>query len=602
VAGAPRRPKPKPKRRAGAGAGGARFRLSRHISFFRRGDEIYLYHDLWGFLLQMDRRVHDFIRRFEGGATVAEAARPFRGQLRPEEIEGFVGTLKSHRCIVAPRADEEALALAGYPVRAPWIVWYGPSREDETILAVKDRALGRVVLEPLSGVASRFFRAATGEHSVAEIVAKLAGDGAGGVAGDADIEGDVRHILFRLTHSDRQVMKLAERPLYTYLQFPPPYLRSTVPFPRLEDADGDGARGDVVDLAAYHREHIEDAAQQFDVEETTLSHMFREPHPALRGRTYGAAFADALLGRGLIAGEGAGRGRLQVAEVGGGVGFFGLGFLRHLESTAPALAARAAYTIVDLSQVLQDSQRMLNSSLAPERVRYVLADASRSLPFADASIDLLISNEVIADLETVRLRRADIESDTPPDSAPEPVERAQELVRRHALPIDDAPEVFWLNAGALRLVEELGRVLVPGGAAVLVEFGEADRYPVESTHLDHSEFSIHFGHVRHVAERVGLEVELTDVIKLLGLDPKVRVLATTRSSFEALRALLDRRGVRLQKLAYTQDAFRALLGDRLDPEALHEISFRPAGERALGLMPREFKVAILRKPAAAVSS
>ena len=170
-------------------------------------------------------------------------------------------------------------------------------------------------------------------------------------------------------------------------------------------------------------------------------------------------------------------------------------------------------------------------------------------------------------------------------------------MRRLALPVDDAPEVFWLNFGALRFVEELARVLRPGGAAVLVEFGGLARYPVESTHLAHSEFSIHFGHLRHAAERAGLEVEITDIMDFLAMRGDVRVLATTRTFFECLRALLARRGVSLQKVAYGERQFRDLVEPRLGGGALEGLVFKPVRERALGLHPPEFHVAILRKPA-----
>ena len=43
------------------------------------------------------------------------------------------------------------------------------------------------------------------------------------------------------------------------------------------------------------------------------------------------------------------------------------------------------------------------------------------------------------------------------------------LASRHGISFDGAPEDAWVNAGALRFVEEVARVLVPGGGAVLTE-------------------------------------------------------------------------------------------------------------------------------------
>ncbi len=570
-------------------AAALRLRRSRYVSFFRKKDEIYLYHDLWGFILAMDAKVHAFVESFGTGRgrAVADVAREWGGAFRPEEIEGFVGTFRQHRCLVPPGTDEEADAFrAGHPVPAAWTAIYAP-QPGVAIVAYKDRALGRIVVDRLEPVAGFLFERADGERtleSIAEEAARALG------LAPADAAAEVRRAAFRFTHSDRQVLKLADRPIYEYLSFQPPYLRSTMPFPRIEEAPPPEAP-DVVDLAAFHREGIEDAAAQFDVEETTLSHMFREPHPALGGRSYGEAFADALLGRGLMP-----AGRARVLEVGGGVGFFALRFLRAIGERAPERAAGIRYAILDLSQVLQDSQRMLHYGDA--RVRFVLANAARGLPIRDGALDLLISNEVVADFTTVRLRRADLEGAAgATGAAPDPtVAEARAFVRRHKIQIDDAPEVFWLNYGALRFVEEVARVLRPGGAAVLVEFGGLARYPIESTHLAHSEFSIHFGHLRRVAENAGLDVEMADIMTFLGMRPNVRVLATTRTYFECLRALLERRGVSLQKIAYAEDDFRRLVEGRLDADALRGLVFKPVGERALGLHPPEFQVAILRKP------
>ncbi|HVY61186.1 MAG TPA: hypothetical protein VHF22_06000, partial [Planctomycetota bacterium] len=102
-------------------ARGARLRRSRHVSFFRKKDELYAYHDLWGYILAMDAKVHEFVEAFGDGdgRPVAEVARGFRDRFRPEEVEGFVATFRQHRCLVAPRADElEDAVEHGYPSKA----------------------------------------------------------------------------------------------------------------------------------------------------------------------------------------------------------------------------------------------------------------------------------------------------------------------------------------------------------------------------------------------------------------------------------------------------------------------------------------------------
>jgi SAM-dependent methyltransferase len=577
-------------------------RRSAHLSYFRRGDEYYVYHDLWGYLLAMDRQVLDLLRAFQPeGARIDQVLGAFSGRLRPEQLEGYIATFRSHRCLVTLRRDEREDAFRrGHPVKAQWtVVWRkrpqeGDRREEApaaAVLAYRDRALGRVVLERLDPLEAAFLERCDGEKATAVVAEELSERFGGG-----DLGPRIERLARRLAHSRRQVLKLSDRPLFEYLAYPPAYLRSTMPFERVSEAELDGGEPadadrdrDVVDLAAYHQGAIADAAAQFDVEETTLSHMFREPHPALGGRSYGEAFAEALLERRLVPGRG------EIVEVGGGVGFFALRLLGALRERLPRRYERLGYTILDLSPVLQDSQRLLVSALG-DKVRHLQANASVSLPFRDGTVGLVISNEVIADLETVRVTRTAVEAGEAPEGAPPPVREALAVIARYGLPTDDAPERFWLNLGALRLLEELQRVLVPGGAAVLTEFGELDAYPIESTHLGHSEFSIHFGHLMHVARALGFEVEQTDTMELLGMDGAVRVLATTRSYFVCLQALLQRRGVNLQKLAYTKEQFAELCGNRLDPGDLEGVRFYPVSERTLGLRPREFKVLVLRKP------
>lgn len=169
------------------------------------------------------------------------------------------------------------------------------------------------------------------------------------------------------------------------------------------------------------------------------------------------------------------------------------------------------------------------------------------------------------------------------------------MVRRYALPWDDAPGLFFVNVGAIRLLEECQRVLKPGGTAILTEYGSHDRYPEQSTHLDHAEFSIHFGYLKKVAEQLGFEVSLEHLGSLLGLDGSVEVLHTTQTFFETLRAFLATQGVRLG-LAYTEAMFAELLNGAVDPKHLKGLKFGPCVNRVLGLKPPEFKALMIRKP------
>ena len=111
-----------------------------------------------------------------------------------------------------------------------------------------------------------------------------------------------------------------------------------------------------------------------------------------------------------------------------------------------------------------------------------------------------------------------------------------------------------------------------------------------------AEFSIQFSHLKQVASQLGFETSLEYLPSLLGLDETVRVLETTQSFFEALRAFLSTRDIKLEKIAYTEEMFAELLGDKLRLRDLQGLKFTPCGNRVLGLKPKEFKALMIRKP------
>jgi hypothetical protein len=127
-----------------------------------------------------------------------------------------------------------------------------------------------------------------------------------------------------------------------------PAAESTMPYPELADVRS-YASGDPPPPGAEPAEH-----------ETTLAHLFRAPHPALKGRTFGAALAEGLLRRGA---------------------------LQHLDG-------RSARVLVDggepgeLAAAVRDA---LSRSVA-------VARGEGRLPAPEESLDLIVSNEVASRL------------------------------------------------------------------------------------------------------------------------------------------------------------------------------------------------------------
>ena len=238
---------------------------------------------------------------------------------------------------------------------------------------------------------------------------------------------------------------------------------------------------------AHHRLDRLPARRRFDEVECTVSHLLRLPHPALQGRRYGEALLQGLAARGL------GPGRTGVVEIGGGAG--------HIAEAAwrgdAGAFTQSRWTSLDLSPALLAAQERRLAEPAQPRGAHrrwagLRADAL-DLPFRAGALDgLVLANEVIADLPVAEGR----------------------------------------NTGALRLVGELARVLAPGGAAVLTEFGgDFEPGPVQLLASggdgEHTEWSIDFRTLRAAARAAGLGVEEVPLHQLLGADLAVRCASYT---------------------------------------------------------------------------
>ncbi len=292
-------------------------------------------------------------------------------------------------------------------------------------------------------------------------------------------------------------------------------------------------------LGAFH-DALEDAASRFDLAETTLAHALAPPHPGLQGQPYGARLCDTLIPS---AAESP-----RVLEVGGGTGELGAAFL-----------ARAAERGINLSYLRVDRSPALLAAQASRmphtegRVGDALA-----LPVPNASIDLLIANEVIADLPATRT------------------------------------ETGWTNDGALAFIAEIARVLAPGGRAFVSEFGSEADEPEETEQLDHPEVSIRFDRLVERARALGLTATLTPIAELLGMDLNARWL--WRPHLGALRHL-DHRAGRPPTAARAWTAATLQL-----PEAVEGLRWVPLHDEGPGPLPARTWGLSLSSPACATGS
>jgi len=543
--------------------------------------EVYVYHDLFGYILKMSPDILAFLDEFQDERVMPEEvcrrhANAF-GEMTPES---FVGVFLQFGCLIIPGYDQ-LRDLGDYvPVKSRWNVW---TRDDGALTfyaAWGERPLLEVSLgEEEAAVWDKI----DGEAKVDDLAAQFGKDVVVG-------------LIKKLAHHSVQALKLSALPMSFYKgskqHMKPPYLTSTMPYAAYNPKSDPLPQSfeDMFSPEGYYAAEIADADVQFDHQETTLSHLFRRSHPGLRGRTYGEALVDGLLRRWSLAGS-----TLKVLEIGGGLGWVA----RHVTEAFQRRGTDVTYHILELSPTLAAKQRENTAGLPVT----IFEGDVLTADFPAHDYDLVISNEMIGDLTAVRMTHAQLGmgegeiDDATFEAGLDQAGIAGALVKKHTVPIGDAPDPFYLNVGSWQLVERLWDVLKPGGHAIITEFGELSRYPVLSTQLDHPELSIHFGQLTIVARSVGFETDFEYVMDLIDLNREMQGLATTRSYFRALTAALAKRGIALEKFGYTKPMFQALLGERLRiGKTLGELEFDRIEDRLMGLVPHEFKALLLTRP------
>jgi hypothetical protein len=270
--------------------------------------------------------------------------------------------------------------------------------------------------------------------------------------------------------------------------------------------------GGVVQLQNFHQTKIHDAFHEFDQVEITVSHAFREPNEALGGQSYGASFFDSCLTHGFF------RENCRILEVGGGTGVFSLEFLA---AAAKKQLSIEKYEILDLSPALQKSQKALHAK--NPQVDF-LAGNAESFALPQESYRCILANEVVADFTTVKLQKNQLT--TKKSSNPEQKE-AKEWIRNYSLPVADAPEEFYFNLGTARFLKNIYGALEKGGWGVLVEFGGVASYPEATTHLNHDEYSIHWGQMAFLAKQLGFsQVLMEDLVGFLPFHQQAKLLSS----------------------------------------------------------------------------
>lgn len=332
-------------------------------------------------------------------------------------------------------------------------------------------------------------------------------------------------------------------------------------------------------LTAFHQKGIQSHHGHFEIVETTVSHLFREPCEAMHGVTYGRVLARTLKQMGWWIPK-----PRRILEIGAGLGYVSREMAQELSIFE---RQGVEYIFLDLTRPFLDSQVHLAQE-AGWKARAINGNAER-LPFANSSVDLVIDNENLADMTPVHFSNAELTSG---EGASPEHRQALDLVRQLHLNLDTPyPDTAIFNYGALNFLIELWRVLKPGGRALLIEFGIDSGWPDPVRLPGHTEYEVQFSHLRHAAKWLGFREQYATLPQFLGMRRETQVLCT--GAAYAIRRFREAEGHTFSVRAYTESELGKALGDKLTKlTGLHYHSvLDPAW---FGLW--DFKVLTLEKP------
>jgi phospholipid N-methyltransferase len=487
------------------------------------------------------------------------------------------------------------LILAGYdplaplldhyvsrPIQNPSVAYRGKTGEwilvrtsmEHTVYSRRRDEVTEVIEEKLSPLSAGILLLADGSKTLQEIFSALR------ECGNILEDDEFRTAIDFLTSQERQLVKLTLRredldDPFSFVNIVP---RNLYHSDRRDQPRPNSANETIID---FHLYGIEDAAWEFDLIEPTVNHCFRFPHEALGGLDYGSRFCLSTLQPEVVPLLNDSR-QLEVLEVGGGTGSFAHAFITQATSLN---RTSINYHILDLSPALMQNQRKILSELLPES-RHFHQDATEfDLP--GHTFDLIVSNEVIADFPVARVER----------KAGQWQGDGAYYMAKYDLSDKDAPDSFVVNAGAFRFIERAWKHLTPGGTLIVSEYGSEQRYPVASFHLNHDEFTIHFGHVVQCATRVGFQCRLLTLKDFLGLDVEVPVLNGRDEHLLCLNHVLRNYGEVLPYAVISKSDFEKRCQPIVEQTGLIGYSFSPLRkEYHFGPNLRDFFVLIMNKP------
>jgi SAM-dependent methyltransferase len=556
------------------------FRLNPYISFIEnrlfpglihRG----IFHRLTGEILEPSEQILSWLQASELDHSV-EAGDEIRQLIQKE--------------FLIPENSDPLARFADYyvtrPIQNPAVSYRSQTGEwilvrnsmQQRVYSAKRDELPPVIEEKLSPMTAEILLLADGARTLQQLFSAVRRE-----SHDVNMfeDSEFRAAIDFLTSQERQLIKFTNRREelahpFTWVNMTP---RNFYHSRRWDQPLAGSSREAVID---FHLQGIEDAGFEFDVIEPTLNHCFRFPHEALGGLDYGSRFCVSTL-RPEVVPLLDGSSRLAVLEVGGGTGSFARSFIKQAESMK---SVGVDYHILDLSPVLMENQRRMLSELLPPENHFQQDATEFDLP--GQTFDLIVSNEVIADFPVAPVRR---------NGDNEWEGEGAYYLAKYDLSDKDAPDSFVVNAGAFRFIERAWNHLTPGGTLIISEYGAEDMYAMQGYHLNHEEYSIHFGHLAACAAKIGFQTRLLTVKEFLGIDDDVPVLNGREEHLLCLNHVLKNYGDALPYAIIAKSEFEKRCARVVEQTGLCGYSFSPLSMGFhYGPSVRDFLVLILNKP------
>jgi hypothetical protein len=537
------------------------YRRSKHLSRFRHGEYHYLYHDLYGYILQMSEDVLSFLDRFREPMSEEAAQAAFEGTYPAEDVRRFVSVFEEYGCLIAGETSEYERLWQRFPVRGKWSVY---RRTDEGRIVIYWSDGETAERRELTGWETAFWDSIDGDTQLSAVYAGLVATAVEDEEGGAPRREDVLSLVQFLAHSDRQSLKLSEFPMGFYnkeARSTPPYLLSFVPYERVADESGPGSKSAAASDAPTRDVHLERAERSF-------YHLCREPGRLFKGKSYGVAFAEALLGQGVLR-----ESPRRVLDLSMDFGDYTKDLWVSLEPDAE---------LVLLARDEADEARYMEAFEAHRgdvpraRLRF-LRGTPDAVPEVEGPFDLIVLQETLGSLEHVSVKNGNLKGDV------------AKMAKNYNLFQAEAAESFLFNIGSVRLVEALHALLAPSGKVVIVDYGEEYQRPTMSTTSEIPYYLVCFGELKSVARSQGFSTFYTFMIDFVDFDRDRFTLSTNRHHFTALGLAMADVGVDLKVAPYTAEEFAA----RQKGVEVGNVFFEKAEDRCFGTVPHQLKVLVL---------